>query len=136
MIHLGFVTSKNDTSLFISHSSHGLLLVLVYVDDIIIIGSHFTQVNHLIQLFHHQFSLKDLGHLHYFLGLEVHRIPITIHLSKKKYITDLLTRAAMLDAKPFLTSMSPTRISLFMIVRLLKMAQIIEALLVPFSIVP
>ena len=84
MIHLGFVTSKNDTSLFISHSSHGLLLVLVYVDDIIIIGSHFTQVNHLIQLFHHQFSLKDLGHLHHFLSLEVHRIPITIHLSKKK----------------------------------------------------
>ena len=55
---------------------------------------------------HHQFSLKDLGHLHYFLGLEVHHTPTGIHLSQAKYITDLLTRAAMLDAKPCPTSMS------------------------------
>ncbi|KAJ9693227.1 hypothetical protein PVL29_012112 [Vitis rotundifolia] len=106
LLHLGFVTSKNDSSLIICHSSHGLLLVLVYVDDIIVTGSHSTQVTHLIQQLHHQFSLKDLGSLHYFLGLEVHRTPTGIHLSQAKYITDLLTRAAMLDAKPCPTPMS------------------------------
>ena len=42
MLHLGFVTSKNDSSLFICHSFHGLLLVFVYMDDIIVIGSHHT----------------------------------------------------------------------------------------------
>ena len=48
LLYLGFVTSKNDSFLFICHSSYGLLLVLVYVDDIIVIGSHSTQVTHLI----------------------------------------------------------------------------------------
>ena len=103
---MGFITSKYDISLFICHSSHGLLIVLVYVDDIIVIGSHSTQVTHLIQQLHHQFSLKGLGPLHYFLGLEVHCTPIGIHLSQAKYITNLFTRAAMLDAKPCPTPMS------------------------------
>ena len=53
LLHLGFVTSKNDSSLFICHSSHELLLVLVYVDDIIVTGSHSTQVTHLIQQLYH-----------------------------------------------------------------------------------
>ena len=106
LLHLGFVTSKNDSSLFICHSSHWLLLVLVYVDDIIVTGSHSTQVTHLIQQLRHQFSLKDLSPLHYFLGLEVHRTPIGIHLSQAKYIIDLLTQATMLDAKPCPTPMS------------------------------
>ena len=48
LLYLGFVTSKNDSFLFICHSSYGLLLALVYVDDIIVIGSHSTQVTHLI----------------------------------------------------------------------------------------
>ncbi|RVW36198.1 Retrovirus-related Pol polyprotein from transposon RE2 [Vitis vinifera] len=39
-------------------------------------------------------------------GLEVHHTPTGIHLSQAKYITDLLTRAAMLDAKPCPTPMS------------------------------
>ena len=55
---------------------------------------------------HHQFSLKDLGLLHYFLGLEVHRTPTSIHLSQAKYIIDLLARVAMLDAKPCPSPMS------------------------------
>ena len=44
--------------------------------------------------------------LHYFLGLEVHRTPTGIHPSRAKYIIDLLTWAAMLDAKPCPTPMS------------------------------
>ncbi|RVW29351.1 hypothetical protein CK203_115376 [Vitis vinifera] len=39
-------------------------------------------------------------------GLEVHCTPIGIHLSQAKYITNLFTRAAMLDAKPCPTPMS------------------------------
>ena len=82
-----------------------LLLVLVYVEDIIVTGSHSTQVTHLIQQLHLQFSLKDLGPLHYFLGLKVHRTSTSIHLSQAKYITNLPTRTTMLDAKPCPTPM-------------------------------
>ncbi|RVX06361.1 Retrovirus-related Pol polyprotein from transposon RE1 [Vitis vinifera] len=51
-------------------------------------------------------SLSTTLNNHPRLGLEVHRTLIGIHLSQAKYITDLLTRAAMLDAKPCPTPMS------------------------------
>lgn len=46
------------------------------------------------------FSMKDLGHLHYFLGMEVHRSSYGMHLSQFKYIMDHLTCINMLDCKP------------------------------------
>jgi hypothetical protein len=47
-----------------------------------------------------RFSLKDLGCLNYFLGVEV--IPSTtgIFLSQRKYITDLLHKSGVADTKP------------------------------------
>ncbi|KAL6321984.1 hypothetical protein AAG906_035903 [Vitis piasezkii] len=61
-----------------------------------------------------RFSLKDLGPLSYFLGVEVvpHRLGILI--SQRRYIQDLLKWTNMADAKPVLTSLptSSTTISL------------------------
>jgi len=44
--------------------------------------------------------LKDLGKLHYFLGVEASWTPDgSLHLSRHKYITDLLTKSEMLHSK-------------------------------------
>ena len=51
----------------------------------------------------HQFSLKDLGHLSYFLGVEVIPNDHGILLSQRSYIVDLLTHTKMMDAKPIHT---------------------------------
>ncbi|XP_048331241.1 uncharacterized mitochondrial protein AtMg00810-like [Ziziphus jujuba] len=45
------------------------------------------------------FSLKDLGPLHSFLGVQVHRSENGLNLSQPGYITDLLHRANMIDCK-------------------------------------
>lgn len=47
--------------------------MLIYIDGIIIISSHSDMVFKLIQEVTSKFSLKDLGELHYFLGIEVIR---------------------------------------------------------------
>ena len=47
------------------------------------------------------FALKNLGRLHYFLGVEVTWCANdSIHLSQSKYIHDLLRHTNMLQAKP------------------------------------
>ncbi|KAG8490438.1 hypothetical protein CXB51_013629 [Gossypium anomalum] len=45
------------------------------------------------ELLEEEFSLKNLGELNYFLGIEVHRQVTALHLSQKKYITELLQKA-------------------------------------------
>jgi hypothetical protein len=47
-----------------------------------------------------KFEMKDLGFLHYFLGLQVFQTNEGIFLSQSKYACDLLRRFHMDDCKP------------------------------------
>ncbi|KAJ0608733.1 putative RNA-directed DNA polymerase [Helianthus annuus] len=67
----GFVCSQADTSLFIFKKGTALIYLLVYVDDIIITGSDSSLIATFVSHLHEEFSVKDLGSLGYFLGLEV-----------------------------------------------------------------
>jgi hypothetical protein len=61
--HLGFVSSKVDTSLFI-FSQHGVqIYMLVYVDDIVIAGFTPAAVDRLVASLSENFPIKDLGTL-------------------------------------------------------------------------
>ncbi|KAG8473394.1 hypothetical protein CXB51_035704 [Gossypium anomalum] len=71
LVATGFVTSKVDTSLLVSQSGSQLMYVLVYVDDIIVTGNNNQAIDQFVQKLDDQFSLKDLGQLNYFLGIEV-----------------------------------------------------------------
>ncbi|CAB4293415.1 unnamed protein product [Prunus armeniaca] len=44
--------------------------------------------------------MKDLGKLHYFLGIEVTFAGDSMHLTQSKYALDLLQCTKFLDAKP------------------------------------
>ncbi|XP_047339815.1 uncharacterized mitochondrial protein AtMg00810-like [Impatiens glandulifera] len=52
------------------------------------------------------FGSRDLGPLHYFLGIEAHRSTSDIFLSQSKYINDILIRANISDSKPLNTPIS------------------------------
>lgn len=47
----------------------------VYVDDIIVVGNCLTLISTLKNFLHHQFQIKNLGTLKYFMGLEVTHSP-------------------------------------------------------------
>ncbi|KAM1036115.1 hypothetical protein ACFX15_038576 [Malus domestica] len=52
------------------------------------------------------FSLKDLGPLSFFLGVEATYIGNNMHLTQSKYALDLLQRTKFKDAKPISTPVS------------------------------
>ena len=58
-------------------------------------------INHLVQ----QFSIKDLGFLQHFLGIEVHKVGHSLFLSQHQYALDLLARADISACKPISTPM-------------------------------
>lgn len=113
LVKLGFVASKCDPSLFTLHTSHHKIFILVYVDDIIITGSSQTLIQQLVHKLHSEFSLKDLGKLDYFLGIEVHHSSSgSLLLSQTKYIRDLITEANMDQANSIASPMaSSTKLS-------------------------
>lgn len=60
------------------------------------------------------FAIKDLGPLHYFLGVEVLHTPDGLFLTQQRYILDLLQRTNMMHAKPMSSPMSAAHtLSLF-----------------------
>ena len=65
--------------------------VLIYVDDIIVMGSSSIEINYLINILHNTFALQDLDCLNYFLGIEVSYPKAGgMFLSQSNYISDLL----------------------------------------------
>lgn len=58
------------------------------------------------QRLHHTFALKDLGPLHFFLGIQVVRTPSGFFLTQSKYATDLLAKFSMDKVKSCPTPMA------------------------------
>ena len=83
----------HDTSLCTQHSAHGTVILLVYVDDIIITGSTAALIQDVTRAT--TFKMKDLGPLHYFLGMEVSRTGSDLFLHQSKYGRDLLQKAGL-----------------------------------------
>jgi hypothetical protein len=105
---LGFQPSQADISLFYYRKGSVVIFLLVYVDDIIVASSSSAAVTTLLHDLQGDFALKDLGPLHYFLGIEVQHNSDGLCLSQPKYACDLLSHAGMLSCKAVTTSLSPT----------------------------
>uniref|UniRef100_A0A2N9GK89 Reverse transcriptase Ty1/copia-type domain-containing protein n=1 Tax=Fagus sylvatica TaxID=28930 RepID=A0A2N9GK89_FAGSY len=113
LLHLGFSASTADSSLFIYKNDNIIAYLLLYVDDIVLTSNTPTFLDHLIAQLSKIFDLKDLGQLHYFLGLQVTRTSAGLHLNQAKYASDLLKKHNMMDSKPAKTPSCPnTRLSL------------------------
>jgi histone deacetylase 1/2 len=106
---LGFTLSMANTSLFILRQPSFTVYLLVYVDDIILVSSTPLATDRLVQQLGSSFALKDLGHLYYFLGIEVQtQQQGGLLLSQCKYASDLQHRAGLVDSTPMTTPMSAT----------------------------
>ncbi|KAG7536926.1 Ribonuclease H-like superfamily [Arabidopsis suecica] len=96
----GFKKSESDHTLFTLQSPQGIVVVLIYVDDLIISGDNKEGINNTKTFLKSTFDIKDLGELKYFLGIEVCRSPEGLFLSQRKYTLDLLNETGYKDAKP------------------------------------
>ena len=99
--------SKSNHSVFYKNSSFGIVLLVMYVDDIVITGSDSKGILSLKSFLHNQFHTKDLGMLKYFLGIEVMKSKQRILLSQRRYVLNLLSETGKLGVKSCSTPMTP-----------------------------
>ena len=102
---LGFQQSSADPCVFIKITDDGLLIVAGYVDDLIMIATVIAELLDLKMEFSTRFEMKDMGELHYCLGIGViqDKDAGVIKLHQKQYIQRLLEKYRMSDANPVST---------------------------------
>jgi hypothetical protein len=61
-------------SLFVYNKGGVVIYLLIFVDDIVVASSSDAATAALLKDLQADFALKDLGDLHYFLGIEVKKV--------------------------------------------------------------
>ena len=89
--------------MFITRTDSYVLVLLLYVDDIVLIGNSEAMLLRFVTILCEQFVMKDLGNLHYFLGIQVVRSPSGLFLAQHKYVVDLLHKFQLHTYKPLRT---------------------------------
>jgi hypothetical protein len=101
---LGFTKSKADFNLYFKVMNDEPVILLLYVDDLFLTGEE-KLITNCTKKLTVKFEMKDLGLMHYFLGLEVWHSLEKIFLNQGKYAVEIPKRLDMLECKSMNTSM-------------------------------
>eukprot|EP00253_Pinus_taeda_P023023 PITA_23023 len=104
-IGLGFTKSEVDANFYHIMVKGKLLIIVLYVDDLIL-----TSDDQLIMSckedLEREFEMKDMGLMHYFLGMEVWQKDGELLVSQGNYAIEILSRFNMEKCKPMQTPLA------------------------------
>jgi hypothetical protein len=104
LMSFGFTKSHADPNIYYKVVDGDLLILVLYVDDLFLAGAERLIVECKRELTS-EFEMKDIGLMHYFLGLEVWKKPGEIFHGQGKYTVEILSRFSMMDCKSMATPM-------------------------------
>jgi hypothetical protein len=102
---LGFSKSHADPNLYYKVVDNAPMILLLYVDDLFITGEESLIIQGKKELAS-EFDMKDLGLMHYYLGLEVWQKRGEVFLGQGKYAIKILQKFGMMDCKSMDTPMN------------------------------
>ncbi|KAL8091135.1 hypothetical protein AgCh_040296 [Apium graveolens] len=85
------------------NASEQIIIAAIYVDDIILTGNDHKGISNLKAHLDVTFSIKDLGKLSFFLGIEVGYVSSGITLTQKKFTLELLKEAGITNCSSKVT---------------------------------
>jgi len=68
LISIGFQVSSSDSSLYVKKTERGIVVIVIYVDDLIVTGDSGHDIASVKEMLCAEFDMKDLGELRYFFG--------------------------------------------------------------------
>jgi hypothetical protein len=86
LLSQNFALCKSDLNVYMLRTTDSLLLLVMYVDDLLIIGCSTSVIIVVKRILHDRFLMTDMGPLHFFLGLKISQDASGIKLSQAKYI--------------------------------------------------
>jgi hypothetical protein len=97
---MGYSQCNVEHTVFFKNKGSSITILVIDVDDIVITRVDVEEIKWLKEKLGKAFEIKDLGHLRYFLGIEIARSSKGIVLSQRKYVLDLLIETGMLGCRP------------------------------------
>ena len=85
LLSLNFVRCKSDPNVYLKLMNGSLMIIVLYFDDLLVIGSSKDEIASLKDAMNHAFSMTDLGLLSQFLGLEIAQTKEGIKVHQSKY---------------------------------------------------
>ncbi|GAA0157872.1 transmembrane signal receptor [Lithospermum erythrorhizon] len=92
------VTSTSDSCMFVMNTDECFMVLMVYVDDILLVGNSEEHIKAVKLHLDREFTIKDLGLLKYFLGIEIARSNAGIFISQRKHVRDIVHYMKLQDA--------------------------------------
>ena len=98
---IDFIRSAEDPCVYFKHSVEGNVFLIIYVDDILIMGTNISMLKSIKQWLCKTFAMKDLGEACYSIGIKIHRdrSKKMLGLSQTTYIDKILKRYKMEESK-------------------------------------
>jgi transposase InsO family protein len=97
-----FMKSEADPSVYVAQVGDVKFFIVVYVDDLILMCNDQNKLLQIKEELSQKFEMKDLGKLHFFLGMEVerNRDERLLRINQIKYLKEILKRFRMEECKP------------------------------------
>jgi hypothetical protein len=105
LLKSGFSRTNTDHSVYILNSKESKVIISIYVDDLLLLSNNLSKLEEVKRELANAFDMKDLGQVHYLLGIQItrNRQTRTTQLSQTKYLQGILERFSMQDCKPLST---------------------------------
>jgi hypothetical protein len=102
---MGFMPSPHEAAIYRWGNGEHALLVGVYVDDLVVTDAKDAEVAAFKEEMKTTFQMSELGHLSFYLGIEVHQSDSGITLRQTAYAKRIVELAGLTNCNPALTPM-------------------------------
>ena len=100
MMTNGFKINECDKCVYVKNTEHGSVIICLYVDDMLIMGSNNEVIKTTKKMLNNKFNMKDLGVTDVILGIKISKTSNGLILSQSHYIEKMLKKFKQNDSSP------------------------------------
>ena len=100
MMTNGFKINECDKCVYVKNAERGSVIICLYVDDMLIMGSNNEVIKTTKKMFNNKFNMKDLGVAEVILEIKISKTSDGLILSQSHYIEKILKKFKQDDSSP------------------------------------
>jgi Reverse transcriptase (RNA-dependent DNA polymerase)/Integrase core domain/gag-polypeptide of LTR copia-type/GAG-pre-integrase domain len=100
LLDLGLTRTRSDAGVYHRQDDRGTLIIILYVDDITILGDSLKSVNEVKSQLSKRYEMTDLGEIESYLGVRVKRDRSIkrLEIDQSRYVLEIVNRFGLSDA--------------------------------------